>query len=352
MAFTKGYKKYIGLAAVILVVVFALISWNWTYTPHGRLDYRAALSLHLLTFEQEIKPNPESDYEIAIPVNLAYALSRVLPEEAVARTDDIAIPGKDVEVPARVYWPASWEAGNEPRPVILYYHGGGFVVGSVDLFDPLTRALANVTDAIVVSVDYRLAPEHPWPAPVNDAYAALQWAAGNAEQLGGDASRLLVAGDSAGGNLAAVTALKARNEGGPPLAAQILYYPATDLTGTDYASVEKFADGYGLSTESMTAFRKAYLGLVKDGSRPSMSPLYADSHRNLPPTLLVTAGFDPLTDSAQAYAEKLRDSGVSVTVRHYPGMIHGFMNIELFQQQRKALDETGRFVKSLSGDSR
>ncbi len=351
MGFKGPRKKYIGFALLALLLVGIAVSWSWTYTPHGRLDYRAALSLHLLTFDRTFQPDPESDFEMTMPVNLAYALSRMLPEEEVAKTRDVSIQGDGVTVPARVYWPRGWQENGPPRPVIVYYHGGGFVVGSVDLFDPLSRSLANVTEAIVVSVDYRLAPEHPWPAAVKDAYSAVRWVARNAGELGADPSRLLVGGDSAGGNLAAVTALKARNEGGPPIAGQILYYPGTDLGETDYDSVGKFSDGYGLSSQAMAGFSRAYLGHVDDKSRPYISPIYADSHRGLPPALVVTAGFDPLTGSARAYAETLRESGVPVTERHYEGMIHGFLSIGLFHQQREALEATGNFVRDLLPDS-
>jgi len=233
----------------------------------------------------------------------------------------------------------------------VYFHGGGFVVGSVDIFDSPTRQLAAETGVIVISVDYRLAPTHPWPAATLDGYAAVQWAAENAERLGGDSAKIIVGGDSAGGNLAAVVALMARDQGSPHLAAQVLYYPATDLgdNGTIWPSNEKFRDGYGLSAKSNLAFSEAYFGHIEDTTEPYLSPLRAESLSGLPPALVVTAGFDPLTDSAHAYVERVQAAGVDTTLAHFPQMIHGFMSIRLFNQQQQAVNHTVNFVQSTVG---
>lgn len=164
-------KRYILGAVLVLAAILFGISWSWTYTPHGRLDYRAALSLKLLSFNATLKPQPDSDFEITMPVNLAYSLSDKLPPEKVSRTEDVTIDAEDTVIPARVYWPLDFEDHDRPPPVTVYFHGGGFVVGSVDIFDQLTRSVANATSTIVVSVDYRLAPTHPYPAAVDDCYA-------------------------------------------------------------------------------------------------------------------------------------------------------------------------------------
>lgn len=340
-------RHFIPLLTLALILSFAAISYSWTYTPHGRLDYRAALSLKLLSFDRTIQPDPAVDFELTVPVNLLYALSFALPKEELQEITDIVIPGLETEIPARVYRPMSTVNSVSPAPVIVFFHGGGFVVGSIDIFDSLTRALANATSAIVVSVGYRLAPAHPYPAAIEDAYTALQWVAKNIEDLGGDSARLVVAGESAGGNLAAVVALKARNEGGPRIAGQILYYPATDLTDTQYLSRDKFSDGYGLSTEAAHSFHEAYVGHIEDKSDPYVSPVYAPSLANMPPTLMVTAGFDRLLDSCRAFAKRLQQAGTPVTYANYPGMIHGFMNIGVFPAKREALVETAAFLHDL-----
>ncbi len=330
---------------VVAVIAIGIAGFRWSDTPHGELDYRAALSLHLLSFEIEHQPEADMNFSFKLPVNLIYGLSRLVPKESVSKVEDIHIPSDGVEIPARIYWPDSMAELTSPPPVLVYYHGGGFVVGSVEIFDSLTRSLANTAQAIVISVDYRLAPKHPYPAAVNDAYAALQWAAANAEGLGGDPERLVIGGDSAGGNLSAVTALKALQENGPKLSAHIMYYPATDLTDKPYPSIEHFMDGYGLSTEAKQAFHQAYIGHVEDRTIPYLSPLYADSLQGLPPALILTAGFDPLTDSAHAYAERLKSEGVEVTLKKYPSTIHGFMSVELFSQREDGLEDTREFLQ-------
>lgn len=342
-----NFKKYPKTIVALIILILAIAySYSWTYTPYGRLDYRAALSLHLMTFTYNYKPDPNKDFEVPLPVNLIYSLSDLLPTEKVDAVKAITIPGKDVTIPARVYWP---EGVNKTQavPLIVYFHGGGFTVGSVQIFDALARSLANATHAVVVSIDYRLAPANPYPAAVDDCYAATKWVAENAASFGGNPKKLAVAGDSAGGNLSAVVALKARDAGGPTIAAQIMYYPAVDLTDAHYDSKEKFADGFGLSSASGYKFERGYAANVKDRKDPYLSPLYARSVAGFPPALIVTEGFDPLTGPANAYADKLEQAGVHVTRLHYPDMIHGFMSIRFFPQRREALIGTSKFLSEV-----
>ncbi|MFT3931748.1 MAG: alpha/beta hydrolase fold domain-containing protein [Spongiibacteraceae bacterium] len=337
-------KKMITLIIFLIAIAY---SYTWTFTPHGRLDYRAALSLHTMSFTyNNFKPDPNIDFEIPLPINLIYSLSDLLPSEKVADTKDFKIPSSGFDIPVRAYWPQNTDR-NQPLPVIVYFHGGGFVVGSVDIFDGLTRALANATKAIVVSVDYRLAPAHPYPAAVEDCYTATQWVADNIATLGGDPKKIAVAGDSAGGNLSAVVALKAREAGTPTIAAQIMYYPAVDLSETHYDSKDKFGDGYGLSKAAGKKFEQAYGANVSDRKDPYLSPLYAPSLAGLPPALIITAGFDPLTDASKAYAAKLESSGISVTALNYSDIVHGFMSVKLFPQRRDALNVTSVFLNSV-----
>jgi len=340
-------KRAVAALAVVALAVVAALTWRWTYTPHGRLDWRAALSLHLLTFEYTFAPDPDSDAEITLPINLLYPMSMALPAEAVRKVEDRTLPGGEGGIPARVYWPESAASGETQVPVIVYYHGGGFCTGSIEIFDSLARSLANATSSIVVSVGYRLAPVHPYPAAVDDAYAALGWVAENAARLGADPAELFVAGDSAGGNLAAVVSLRARDSRGPEIAGQLLYYPGTDNASGDYESVRRFADGYGLSTRGRLDFQRFYAGHVKDERDPYLSPLYAPSLAGLPPALVVTAGFDPLTGSAEAYVARLRAAGVRVRHAHYPEMVHGFMSVRFFPQRRAALTRTAEFMNDL-----
>jgi len=237
----------------------------------------------------------------------------------VAAVADRAIPGPAGDLPVRVYTPE----GEAPFPIVVFFHGGGWVVGTLDTYDPLGRALAAAVPAVVVSVDYRLAPEHRWPAAVEDAYAATLWASRHAAELGGAQHRLAVAGDSAGGNLAAVVALGARDRGGPAIAFQLLVYPALDAAG-DTGSWREFAEGYQLTAAGMRWYWDHYLGEA-DGLAPDASPLRAAFAGGLPPALVVGAECDILRDEGEAYAARLREAGVGARAIRVPGMVHGFL---------------------------
>jgi acetyl esterase len=230
-----------------------------------------------------------------------------------------AVPGPAGEIPIRVYTPA----GDGPKPVIMYFHGGGWVIGDLDVCDNPVRRIANRTGAVVVSVDYRLAPEHTYPAAFDDCYAATAWVSEHAAELGGDPARIATCGDSAGGNLAAAVAIAARDRQGPPLAAQLLIYPVTDFNFTT-GSYEENGDGYLLTKGSMQWFWAHYLGAQELGKDPFACPARADNLVGLPPTFIATAEFDPLRDEGEAYAATLRAAGVHVTAKRYDGMLHGF----------------------------
>jgi acetyl esterase len=248
------------------------------------------------------------------------------PPREVGRVEDRSIPGPAGEIPVRIYWPLG---GSGDLPLIVYFHGGGFVICDLDSHDGACRALSNEAGAVVVSVDYRLAPEHLFPAAPEDSYAATVWAAQHATDLGADPDRLSVAGDSAGGNLAAVVALMARDRNGPALRHQLLVYPVTDMSpGRDrHASQTDNATGYFLTTAGMDWFRGEYLPDGDDGSDPYASPLVADNLRNLPPAFIVTAEYDPLRDEGEAYGSKLAAAGVPVEVVRADGLFHGFFNM-------------------------
>ena len=242
----------------------------------------------------------------------------------VATVEDRTIPGPAGEIPARIYTPGA----PAPRPVIAFFHGGGFVFCSLDTHDGTCRRLANATGAVVVSVDYRLAPEHCFPAPLDDCYAATLWAHEHAAALGADPDRLVVAGDSAGGNLAAATALLARERGGPPITFQILVYPVIDAA-CDTPSFTDNGEGYFLEGDGMRWLWSQYLGGDGDATHPHASPSRADDHAGLPPAVVVTAEYDPLRDEGEAYGAALAAAGVPVTVRRYDGMIHGFVSMPM-----------------------
>jgi acetyl esterase len=236
----------------------------------------------------------------------------------VAAVADRVVPGPAGDLPVRVYTPE----GEPPFPIAVWFHGGGWVVGTLDTYDPLCRALAAAVPAVVVAVDYRLAPEHRFPAAVEDAYAATLWASRNAAELGGAQHRLAVAGDSAGGNLAAVVALGARDRGGPAIGFQLLVYPALDAAA-DTPSWREHAEGFHLTAAGMRWYWDHYLGGA-DGAAPDASPLRAAFFGGLPPALVITAEHDVLRDEGEAYAARLEQAGVAAATTRYPGVVHGF----------------------------
>ncbi|CAG2141295.1 alpha/beta hydrolase [Cupriavidus numazuensis] len=255
--------------------------------------------------------------------------------EAVAQIEEITIPGPAGDIRVRIYTPH----GDGPFPALVYCHGGGWVVGDLDTVDVPCRLLATRASCVVVSVDYRLAPEHRFPAAAEDAYAAFQWLVSNARALHVDATRIAVGGDSAGGNLAAVVALMARDRAAPQPCFQVLLYPVTD-GALDTPSYRENAEGYLLTRDSMVWFWNHYVGDA-DRTHPYASPLRAEHHRGLPPAFVVTAEFDPLRDEGEAYARRLAEAGTPVECKRYDGTIHGFCWMPgVLDKGRQALDDT------------
>ncbi|EDX75541.1 alpha/beta hydrolase fold domain protein [Coleofasciculus chthonoplastes PCC 7420] len=262
--------------------------------------------------------------------------------EPVARVENRLIPGSTVDIPIRIYTPA----GNPPFPILVFFHGGGWVIGSLDAVDSICRTLANQAGCIVVSVDYRLAPEHKFPAAVEDAYTAIEWVAKNAASFQGDPKRIAVGGDSAGGNLAAVVALLSRDRNFPSLSYQVLFYPATQY-GFDTDSHRQNGKDYLLTTELLVWFWHHYLSSAADGQNPQASPLLAGDLSNLPPALIITPEYDPLRDEGEAYGMRLQKAGVSVRMTRYDGTIHGFVGMaHVLDQGREALAEAAVALQS------
>ena len=261
------------------------------------------------------------------------------PDVAAVVDHRVAVSGGEITV--RAYSPD----GPGPHPALVYYHGGGWVIGDLYTHDGLCRSITNAARCAVLSVDYRLAPESKYPVAVEDSYAALLWIVSNAERLGIDRRRMAVGGDSAGGNLATVMALMARDRTGPRLALQVLIYPVTDHD-LDTRSYRENATGYILTREGMRWFWNHYLASEAQGREPYASPLRAASLVGLPPALVITAEYDPLCDEGEAYAARLRDAGVPVTLTRYPGMFHGFVRLtNVLDKARTALDEIASSVQ-------
>ncbi|HEX4356475.1 MAG TPA: alpha/beta hydrolase [Pseudonocardia sp.] len=251
----------------------------------------------------------------------------------VAEVRDKTVPGDGGDIPVRIYRPDV----DAPHGTLVFFHGGGWAIGDLESHDIPCRHLCRGLGMTVLAVDYRLAPEHPFPAGIDDAVAATRWALANVAGLGGDADTLVIGGDSAGGNFAAVVAQELRSE---RIAAQVLIYPGTDAS-REYPSAELFAEGYFLDSASMTLFRDAYLVEPGMASNPRVSPLLAEDLTGLPPAVVVTAEFDPIRDQGDAYARALTAAGNTVLHRQFPALTHGFLNLGPFvPAAAAAIDET------------
>ncbi|HEU5368111.1 MAG TPA: alpha/beta hydrolase [Ktedonobacterales bacterium] len=293
------------------------------------LDQMAALDappMHTLTPEQ-VRENIKLQPMLMEP-------------EPVAQVENRTIPGPAGAIPVRVYTPA----GSGPFPVLVFFHGGGWVICDLDTHDGICRSLCNGAGCVVVSVDYRLAPEHKFPAAPEDCFAATQWVAGHAAEVNGDPGRIAIGGDSAGGNLTAVVAQMARDRNGPKLAFQLLIYPATDFTFSG-PSLKENADGYFLTREDMDWFSNHYLRSETDKKDPLASPMLAADLSRLPPALVITAEYDPLRDEGETYGRRLKEAGVPTIVSRYEGMIHGFFGFP-FDVSKRAQDEASRALRA------
>jgi acetyl esterase len=330
------------LAGIIVVVVLGggLLIKSWMTTDHGNLDPRVAVVLKL----NQILSNPDfqsvADKRKKLETSARLGAGKLIPFQNIKNTE---IPGPAGNIPIRIYTPE----GPNQMPIIVFYHGGGWVSGSLDTHDHTCRALSKGTTAIVVSVAYRLAPEYPFPAGVIDAYAALQWVAKNAGQFGGDRTRIAVAGDSAGGNIAAVVAQMARNNKSPAITAQVLIYPATNSSSLDTVSYKENGNGFMLLKKNIEIFREMYLPRKDDWNDPKASPLLAKDFKGLPPAIVITAEFDPLRDEGEAYAAKLQQAGVPTVSTRYKGVVHGFVGMGRFiPQADEATDQICNYLRT------
>ncbi|RXH25429.1 acetyl hydrolase [Bradyrhizobium nanningense] len=308
--------------------------------PDAAAVYKAFQDAGRPAYETLTAPEARAYYSQA-----RFATNPDAPE--LARVASLSIPAPHGTIPARLYVPKEPRQHDGLSPALVFFHGGGWVIGDLDSHDVVCRQLAVEGALIVISVDYRLAPEHKFPAATEDAVAATRWVAANARKLGIDASRLSIGGDSAGGNLSAVVALAARDAGGPALAGQVLIYPATDFTMTQGSHSEP--ETSVLLTHSVIRwFRDHYLNGAADIHDWRASPARAQDLARLPPAYVLTAGADPLRDEGNEYAARLSRAGVPVTTKHYPGQFHGFFTMgKLLQEANVAVSEIGAWLKGL-----
>ncbi len=317
--------------------------------PPVRVDGQTldpGLQLSLAVFERRSEPPlealPPAEAREALHRRLAVTNGSPPPVGAVR---DLEVAGAAGPLGARLYSPEE-KPEDDHRPLIVFFHGGGFVLGDLETHEAPCRLICQHAGAQVLSVDYRLAPEHPFPAAVEDGREALRWAVGHAAELGANPGRVAVAGDSAGGNVAAVAAWESARDGGPTPAAQILLYPATEVNGTS-RSRELFGGGFLLDRGLLDWFTELYLRDA-DTNDPRLSILHAGDLHRVAPALVVTAGFDPLRDEGEAYAGALRRAGVPVVARRFPPLIHGFCNaIGTSRACREALIEVSGAARAL-----
>lgn len=314
----------------------------------GKLDPKSGMKLDPQAAQvlEWVRQAEYPDYADMEPVKARALFEKSAPTldakpETLFRVEDRNIPGPAGDILVRIYTP---EESAVPLPVMVWIHGGGFVIGSVNSYDGVCRAMCKQSGAIVVSVDYRLAPEHPHPAAVDDCFAALQWVAANAASFGGDASRLAIAGDSAGGNLAAVCAILARDRGGPALKRQILVYPTT-APDCESESHHLFGVGHLLTRRMILWFFGMHAGGQDHTKDFRYAPLITPDLSGLAPALVIVAGFDPLRDEGIAYANRLKDAGNPVDLLAFDGMVHGFFSLSGYIDAGKIA--IGEVVKSL-----
>lgn len=333
------------IVSVLFLLGMGLLVNTWTRTPHGRLDVKVALFLKYLELARI--DLFEKDRSIAESRTLSAKggntlRTRPLPVQFI---QDKSIPGPSGPIPLRIYSDTN-EAG---LPIVIYCHGGGWVLGNLDSHDNTCRAIAKKANAVVVNVDYRLAPEHPFPAAIDDVYSAVVWVKKNAAQMGGDPDNIFIAGDSAGANLAAAAAIEAKKLKGPSIAGQILIYPVTDLSNFDTDSYGTFGKGYYLTQAYMEKFRDCYVPNPADRIDPRVSPLLEKDLSDLPPALVMTAQFDVLRDEGEAYARRLEEAGGRVNILRVPGVIHGFMTMDrILSQPNDVLQEITAFISQVS----
>jgi acetyl esterase len=337
--------------AVVVGIVTALPAFVQRLLAGGRAvridglelepDIQLLLALRRLRGERRLDTMTPAEARAEIARGAESFAGTLVP---VARVESLTLPGAAGPLAARLYVPEG-----AARGLLVYYHGGGWVVGDLDTHEAPCRFLARESGLAVLSVAYRLAPEDRFPAAVDDALAAFRWASGEATRLGSPPGRVAVAGDSAGGNLAAVVALLATREGGTRPRAQLLIYPVTDLS-TKHPSYRLFADGFFLTERDMDWYRAQYLPDVADARDPRASPLLASDLRGLPPAIVLTAGFDVLRDEGEAYARRLAEAGVPVTHRRVPGQIHGFGNATgISESARTTMREAAETLARLVG---
>lgn len=336
-------KKFACLLSLGLTSFFSIADGSTTSSSMNLLDNQKFKEF-IDAFTRISKESEQLSLDEGRKLSTQFFLPQDTVYESMERIENLAILGKDQnKIPLRIFIPNDSKA----LPVLIYLHRGGWVFGNIEEADPVCRKLANHLNCIVVAVEYRLAPENPFPKPLEDCYDATQWIAENISQYGGDSTNLIVCGESAGGNLAAAVCLMARDRKGPSISTQLLICPVISSTIKD-TSYENCVDRYFLTKDAMMFFWSMYLQSPGDDTNPYASPDLANDFANLPSAIIITAEYDPLHQEAEEYANSLRQAGVSVISKCFPEVIHGFIDLPIYEESQKIswINEIGNLLKS------
>ena len=337
-------KSIFGFFSVIVLIVImsgSLIIKNLTSTSYGKLDTVFGVMSKIGEYFNPISLKDKSIYEIRVSLHKSTTKwsSKPIPFSNIKNMDIKTVSN---QVPVRIYTPDS----GYNFPLIIYSHGGSWISGSIDESENICRKLSKNSKAIVVSVNYRLAPENPFPAGLNDVYNVLQWVYENANTINGDSSRICVAGDSAGGNLSAVVCQMARDKSGPHITSQVLIYPSTNIYQLNTKSWSYFGMDFNLTMENSEIFISLYTPRIEDRKSEYASPLLSKNFKGLPDTLIITAEFDPLRDEGEAYGNRLKNAGVDVISKRYKGVTHGFISMDnITAKSDEALNEISTYIQ-------
>lgn len=336
----KFFKILSGIVVILIIAGFFVIK-NLTKVGDARLDMYIAANLKLdkILNPKSIKGKQINEIREYLNAQSTSWSGKPIPFSNIKNT---TIQINSEKIPVRIYTPES----STKLPIVIYSHGGFWIGGNLDTHDSICRKLSQNTKAIVISVDYRLAPENPFPAAVNDVYNILQWAFINAGSINGDEKHIAIAGDSSGGNLSAATSMMSRDKNGPHIACQVLIYPSTNIFELNSNSWSYFSNFFNISKGDMEQYTSIYVPRKEERKSPYASPLLANDFSKLPDTLVITAEIDPLRDEGEAYAKKLKEAGVQTNVTRYKGVIHGFITMnKLTNKSDEALNQISLYLQ-------
>lgn len=338
----KRKGSILGIIIIVLIIVGFFTFKNLIETKNGTINLYTALNLKLDKILNNRSTDEETIKEIRDRLNkdsLKFSKSPI----PFSNIKDINIEVSSSKIPIRIYTPED----GEMFPIIIYSHGGSWIAGNLDTHDNVCRKLSKNTKAIVISVDYRLAPENPFPQALDDVYNVLQWTNANAKSINGDVNRVAMVGDSAGGNLSAAVCLMSKDKNGPKVTCQVLIYPSTNLYELNTKSWSDFSNDFNISKEEMEKYISLYVPQKEDRKNPYVSPLLSNEFKQLPDTLVITAEIDPLRDEGEAYSNKLKNSGIKTQVITFNGVTHGFITMDkITSKADEALNEISSYLQN------